>query len=788
MKNTIYYVAVIMLSFIINLSFVSAENIFNNFKVEYDSDKNVVIEFSAIDEATEYKIYRSIDNGEFVYITSIDALEYIDDSTVPNKKYTYKIVAINGSDTENIIEKGESETLSIIKYQTKSGGVTGLNLKVINQNITINYNLVPNAVIYQIYRSTDNKKFSLIGTSDKASYTDNNTIPNIKYYYKLSAIAIDNEEEIIIATSSILSTSYKLLKPTITLSNSSYTSIKLSWAKIKGASGYEVYQATSLNGRYTKIATVGSTTLSYNKTKLSFNRKYYYKIRAYQVVNGVKVYSAYSDIKNIVTKTNAPTLTVSNSNYNTLKLTWNKVSGASGYSIERYDDISKKWTVLTTVSSATTSYNSSSLVTGREYTYRVRAYRTVSKKKYYGIYSASKKLTPIPALPSTFTATSFKSTELYVGWAKVAGATGYKLVKKYNGNIEWEKDITDLVWTNYVDNEVILNEIYTYEITAYRTINGINIYGNTKSLTKKSTPLSPSIDVVATGKKVFIEYTYTSLEKADGFVIKRSTSATGEYTTISDIPSSNQSVYEYTDYNVIANTTYYYHVYSYKLLDGERVYSEVTTKAIKNIPYAPSFVYGQKTYNSLYFEFARYSDDDVVGYEIYRATTKNGTYTKIGTTTSDTYLATGLTFGSTYYFKVRAYTIVNGIKIYGSYQELTYKVKIDTLNNFPETNYMNDHMLDTSTIKFKSVTFKKISISGNYVTYEIKVSVDLNALYPLAPGYFVIKFYGMDMNTYNIYDVSSKRYDFSASKAGLSSKTFTFTVKVKNDVTLFYIY
>ncbi|MGN0551400.1 MAG: leucine-rich repeat protein [Acutalibacteraceae bacterium] len=49
------------------------------------------------------------------------------------------------------------------------------------------------------------------------------------------------------------------------------------------------------------------------------------------------------------------------------------------------------------------------------------------------------------------------------------------------------------------------------------------------------------------------------------------------------------------------------------------------------------------------------------GYMIYRSTSKNGTYTKIKTTTSTKYTNTGLKKGKTYYYKVRAYVTIGNM-------------------------------------------------------------------------------------------------------------------------------
>jgi endoglucanase len=65
----------------------------------------------------------------------------------------------------------------------------------------------------------------------------------------------------------------------VKITASSTTSLKISWSKVSGATGYQIYRATSKTDTYTKI---GSTTsLNYTDTSLSINKTYYYKVRAY---------------------------------------------------------------------------------------------------------------------------------------------------------------------------------------------------------------------------------------------------------------------------------------------------------------------------------------------------------------------------------------------------------------------------------------------------------------------------------------------------------------------------
>lgn len=74
----------------------------------------------------------------------------------------------------------------------------------------------------------------------------------------------------------------------------SATRVNVSWDAVSGATGYEVYRATSKNGTYKKIDTVIGT--SKKSTGLKTGKTYYFKVRAYKKVNGTKTYGTFSTV------------------------------------------------------------------------------------------------------------------------------------------------------------------------------------------------------------------------------------------------------------------------------------------------------------------------------------------------------------------------------------------------------------------------------------------------------------------------------------------------------------
>lgn len=74
----------------------------------------------------------------------------------------------------------------------------------------------------------------------------------------------------------------------------------VSWKKVSGATGYQVSRATSKTGTYKTVKT--TTSLKFTNTSLTSKKTYYYKVRAYKTINGVKYYGKWSTVKSVKVK------------------------------------------------------------------------------------------------------------------------------------------------------------------------------------------------------------------------------------------------------------------------------------------------------------------------------------------------------------------------------------------------------------------------------------------------------------------------------------------------------
>lgn len=179
-------------------------------------------------------------------------------------------------------------------------------------------------------------------------------------------------------TFNILSGVTKSLKAT-----QSTSAIKLTWSKVAGATGYRVYRHDGK--KWVKLADTKNTTYTVSKLKAGTNYKY--AVKAYTTVGKTVYWSAsYAQIST-ATKPATPTVKVS-AGKKQAALSWNKVTGASGYVV--YYSTSKNGTYKKLATVKGTSYTAKKLATGKTYYFKVAAYKTVGKANIYGAYSTVK--------------------------------------------------------------------------------------------------------------------------------------------------------------------------------------------------------------------------------------------------------------------------------------------------------------------------------------------------------------------------------------------------------------
>lgn len=256
-------------------------------------------------------------------------------------------------------------------------------------SIKLTWTASKNANGYEIMRSTaKNGTYTSVAFTNKLIYRETGLTPGKTYYYKVRPYAVVSGNKAFGPF-----TSAKALKPIpltpkgVKARSLGYKTLKITWKEVKNVSGYQISRSTSASGTFSAIATVSSSNLYYKDTSVTCGKKYYYKVRAYKVVNSNKVFGKYSSVVNAkpVPSTPSPKAKVASST--SIKVSWSKTPGANGYQVYRSTAKDGQYKLLGTITS--TSYTDKSLKAGKTYYYKVRAYRTVNSKRVYGDYGTT---------------------------------------------------------------------------------------------------------------------------------------------------------------------------------------------------------------------------------------------------------------------------------------------------------------------------------------------------------------------------------------------------------------
>lgn len=255
--------------------------------------------------------------------------------------------------------------------------------------------------------------------------------------------------------------------------------VKLSWSEAADdVTGYRVYRYDPEQEKYVYLKSTRNR--SYTDEDVNSGKTYQYKVRCYWTIGGTNYYGNYSSVVSVTTppaKVSGVSTAVRSSTY--LTLSWDKVFGASGYRIYRYNTDTQAYEkVITLTSGSTVSYKITGLAAAEEYQFKVRAYRKVDGVSTWGSSSAAYKDSTKPGQTKSLKASS-KSSAVTLTWNKVTRASGYQVYRYNSKTKKYEKLATVKGNTtfSYKNTKLKKGTTVKYKVRAYKTYNGTNYYG-----------------------------------------------------------------------------------------------------------------------------------------------------------------------------------------------------------------------------------------------------------------------------------------------------------------------
>ncbi|HEY8890470.1 MAG TPA: hypothetical protein VIM70_09465 [Clostridium sp.] len=347
---------------------------------------SIYVGWNTVAGVSGYEVSRATSsNGSYTLIATTSATRFNNTGLTTNNAYYYKV-------------RSYKVVGSVKQYSPISNTVSSKPIPSAPSTIRIassSYNsintiwlAIAGANGYEVYSATSSDGlYTLMSNTTALSYKDTGLTTNSTYYYKFRSYRMVGSVKIFsVFSNPISSTPIPSPPKSVNATSSSPSSITTSWNTVTGAAGYEVYGALSSNDTYNLL--LDTTGNSYNNTGLTTYNNYFYVVRAYTMVDDIKVYSNWSIVVSAHPVPAGPVnLVATRKSSSIIRLTWSPITGASGYEVYKATSSTGTYSLLSSMSSPYQYYTNYNLTTGKTYYYKVRSFLTVGNTRIYGNWS-----------------------------------------------------------------------------------------------------------------------------------------------------------------------------------------------------------------------------------------------------------------------------------------------------------------------------------------------------------------------------------------------------------------
>ena len=647
-------------------------------EVNFNANWNVSLSASGyrLDVATDIGFGDGTFVAGFQDIDVAAVTTYLVTGLSANTTYYYRVRAYNGS--------GTSESSGTITQTTASPAPVANTASLTTQtSFNANWNESVGATGYYLDVATSSgftsgtyvTGYQNLDVGNVLTFSINsNLLEGTTYYYRVRAY---NANGISISSNTINLTTAPGNPIATTATSITSTSFNANWNAVAGASGYRLDVSTNSGfGAGTFVAgyenkDIGNVITSTVNTNLISGITYYYRVKAYNT-GGT---SGNSGVITVVTVPAAPTVNASTSIGETnFTANWNSSAGASGYFLDVATD-NGFTTFVTGFSNKdvgnVTSYIVTGLSRGVTYYYRLRAYNLSGT----GENSDTHTVLTTSSAPSATIASSITDASFNANWTASAGVSGYYLdVATDNGFTDYVAGFNNLDVANVVTYSIpglTAGNDYFYRVRSYNA-SGTSVNSNT--ITVFTIPTAPAEQAATSITENSFVANWNASTGASGYYLDVATD-NGFTSFIAGFNGKNVgSVTTYSVASLAGNTNYYYRIRAYNTGGTSTNSGTITTTTLADQPPAPAVI-PATAMTTTSFSANWNASIGATGYYLDVATDNLFTNLVAGFDNKDigavtTYSVTGLTEGTTYYYRLRAY---NGIGTSGNSSTIMVK-------------------------------------------------------------------------------------------------------------------
>ncbi|MGO8669784.1 MAG: fibronectin type III domain-containing protein [Capsulimonadaceae bacterium] len=593
----------------------------------------VSLAWTADTGATGYAVYRGTSSGgeNATPVGTSTTTSYTDTGLAAGTTYYYKVASVDASGTSAESTEANATTASAPPMGvTATGGTT---------QVAVSWTASSGAASYNLYRGTASGgegSTALFTGITATSYTNTGLSSGTTYYYTVAAINASGTSSQSGEASAITIS----VAPANLQAGPGNTTITLTWEASAGAATYNVYRGSAAGAENATPVATGVTGMSYTETGLTNATIYYFKAAAVNA-SGTSPLSteAFADPEAGIAS--PPTGLTAAGGTAQVALSWAASGSATSYNVYSGTTSGGESSTPITTGLTTTSYTNTGLSAGTTYYYTLKAVNSLGTSAS----SMEASATTTPGAPAGLAAAGGAAL-VTVTWTATLGATSYSIYRgTATGGEAATAVATGVTTASYTNTGLSVGTTYYFKVAAVNAAGTSAQSSETSAVTISGAPTGLSGTGSATTK---IALTWTATAGAATYNLYRGSASGAEGATAVETGITTAS---YTDSSLTAGTTYFYTVAAVNASGTSGPSSEASAITLSAAP--TGLIAGAaSTQVDLYWS----TTTGAASYSVYRGTTSGGeSATAVATGITATLFAnTGLSNGTTYYYKVAA--------------------------------------------------------------------------------------------------------------------------------------
>jgi titin len=494
--------------------------------------------------------------------------------------------------------------------------------------VNLSWTAVTGAASYVVGRAlTSGGPYTPVGTPKSLSFVDTGLTAATTYYYIVQA---KNGSGVSSNSAEVSATTTPAAPGGLTATVKSSSEIGLSWNAVTGAGAYRVLLAKVSGGPYSNVGTVNTT--AFDTNGLSAATTYYITVQATNASGPSNRATEVSALTDPASPTGVKASAVSVSE---IDLSWTAVTGASVYEVLRSTTTGGPYTTIATPTA--TSFADTALKPATTYYYVIEAANASGPSANSVEASAITEL----GVPTGVVATAVSVSEIDLTWNAIPGTTNYEVERSTTTGGPYTTVGTP-TGASFADTGLRPATTYYYVIQATSGVVTSPMSPEVSATSQLGKPTGVAATPVSPSE---IDLTWSAIPGAASYVVERSTTTGGPYTTVGTPTAAS-----FADTGLAPAGTYYYVIGAIAGTVSSALSSEVSATSLLGTPTGVTATAVSESEIDLTWNGV----PGATGYAVERSTTQGGPYTTVGLALAASFADTGLKSATTYYYVIRA--------------------------------------------------------------------------------------------------------------------------------------